>query len=82
MITEETKVSIIFSMEVNLDTRDKRFMFLKCSFPDFIPYIILEGNPHETAWNIYSHFDKNQMLGSLTAHLNSVFGSEITFETK
>lgn len=42
-----------------LDTRDKRYMFLKILFPASLALINLEGAPKNVAWAMAQHF-KNQ----------------------
>lgn len=69
---------IIRTLENYLDTRDKRYMFLKCMFPDDLPLINTEGSPREVALSIYRRFENNNMLGSLSACLNKVFETDIT----
>jgi len=63
-----------------LDTRDKRFMFLKITFPDFIKVLNLEGSPEWTASQIYEEFEKRNMLGSLMAAMNSIFDLDLTIK--
>jgi len=76
-LSEENRDALIEALQTHLDTRDKRFMFLKIEFKDFVSQINLEGSAHDTAWNIYSTFEKNQMLGSLMACINNVFDTDL-----
>ena len=76
MITEERDL-LIDALEKHLDTRDKRFMFLKVSFGKIVNNIQIEGSASDTAWNIYTEFEKRNMLGSLMAHMNSVFEEKL-----
>jgi cation transport regulator ChaB len=76
-LSEENRDALIKALETYLDTRDKRYMFLKISFRDLVSRINLEGSAHEVAWNIYSEFEKQQMLGSLMAHMNNVFDIDL-----
>lgn len=78
IITKENMLKVI-SRE--LDTRDKRFMFLKLMFPDLLSTIQIEGNIKETSYNILIKFENSNMLGSLCAVLNTYFDSQIEFET-
>lgn len=80
-ITKASRDALIDAMAKELDTRDKRFMFLKVSFPKLLPMIQLEGTPFNVAWNIYSEFKKQQMLGSLMACMNGYFNSNLCFES-
>ena len=66
----ESRDALIKALETQLDTRDKRFMFLKMGFKDSVSKIQLEGSAQETAWNIYEYFSKQNMLGSLMACMN------------
>ena len=77
-ITDESRSALLANIGRHLDTRDKRFMFLKTTYPDLIPRINLEGNQTETSWSIYEEFRKQQMLGSLMAALNHHFGCNLT----
>ena len=53
---------MVHKIENQLDTRDKRFMFLKILFPDDLPMINIEGSPRETAINIVDRFIKNDSI--------------------
>ena len=76
MKTKE-KNELIKAIEVYLDTRDKRFMFLKMSFPSILPQINIEGSQKETANNIYQMFEKQQMLGSFMSYMNATFDTDL-----
>lgn len=79
-IKTECRDKLIEAITKELDTRDKRFMFIKCMFshvPQIIGRINLEGNSYNSAWEIYTEFDKQCMLGSLTACMNNVFGLDL-----
>jgi hypothetical protein len=76
-MNEENHDNLIKAIETHLDTRDKRFMFLKICFKDLVSRIQLEGPAHDVAWNIYSEFEKQQMLGSLMACINSYFETNL-----
>ena len=81
-IDTKNRDKLIDALAQHLNTHDKRYMFLKMSFPKLISSIQLEGSAHDTAWNIYTAFDKQQMLGSLAssvmAHLDDTL--EIKFK--
>lgn len=81
-LTKKCKKTFIEAIQEKLDTRDKRWMFLKLTFPDRIPYIQLEGCPIDVAYNIYEDFEKNNMLGSLMAHFNGQLGCDLFLEMK
>jgi excinuclease UvrABC nuclease subunit len=81
MKTEE-RDTLIDAIIEHLDTRDKRYMFLKIFFKDLIPRIQIEGSPIETSWNIYSEFDKQQMVGSLMACMNNTFDLDLLLSHK
>lgn len=72
----------IEELQNHLDTRDKRFMFLKCMFPKSAPVIELEGSSRHTALNIYTHFRLQNMRGSLAACMNKVFDTNIEIPKK
>jgi hypothetical protein len=80
-LSEENRDALIKALETHLDTRDKRFMFLKISFRDLVYQINLEGTPHEVAWNIYGAFEKHQMLGSLMACMNGYLDCDLYLDT-
>lgn len=50
---------MVHEIERQLDTRDKRWMFLKLNFPDDLPLIDLEGSPREVAARIVKRFIDN-----------------------
>jgi hypothetical protein len=79
MITQGSRDALIEALENHLDTRDKRFMFLKCLFRNVVPIstIKLEGSAREAAWSIFEAFEKQNMLGSLMACINSVFDTDL-----
>lgn len=72
-ISNENRDALLKALEDILDTRDKRYMFLRMEFPNLIPYIQLEGSAQNTSFNIYIEFEKQGMIGSLIATLNSKF---------
>jgi len=79
-LKKECRDKLIDAIAKELDTRDKRFMFIKCHFPHtprILAHINLEGNPYECAWNIYSEFEKQCMVGSFMACMNNVFDSQL-----
>ena len=77
MISTKSRDRLIEALQTHLDTRDKRFMFLKIEFRDLVSQINLEGSAVDTAWNIFSEFEKQQMLGSLMACINNVFDTNL-----
>jgi hypothetical protein len=81
-ITNNCRDKIISVIETQLDTRDKRFMYLKIQFPRLVSKIQLEDNSYQAANNIYWEFEKQGMVGSLVASLNMVFDSNIELEIK
>jgi len=80
-ITEMCRDSLLKALETTLDTRDKRYMFIRMEFKNLVAQIDLEGSPKQTAWNIYDQFSKQCMLGSLIACLNVKLDKDIDFET-
>lgn len=81
-LTNESRDALINALCEELDTRDKRFMFIKMEFPKLVSRIQLEGSAYETAWEIYSEFEKQNMLGSLMACLNSKLNTELYLITR
>ena len=82
-ITKESRDKLVEVIIKELDTRDKRFMFLKCMFshvPSLVGRINLEGSSYNSAWEIYFEFEKQNMLGSLIACMNNVFQSNLELE--
>jgi len=77
MISTKSRDRLIEALQTHLDTRDKRFMFLKIEFRDLVSQINLEGSAVDTAWNIFSEFEKQQMLGSLMACINNIFDTNL-----
>lgn len=69
----EVMKAIIDLMCLHLDTRDKRFMFLKIFFPQSLPSINIEGSPRQTCTSIYFHFDRQGMKNELAKILNKHF---------
>ena len=80
-ITESCRDSLLNALETQLDTRDKRYMFIRMEFKRLVAQINLEGSSKQTAWNIYDQFEKQCMLGSLIACLNAKLDTNIDFET-
>jgi hypothetical protein len=79
-ITKISRDKLVEAIIKELDTRDKRFMFLKCMFPhvpSLVGRIDLEGSSYSSAWEIYFEFDKQGMVGSLMACMNNVFNSNL-----
>jgi hypothetical protein len=60
-------------MTSNLDTRDKRFMFLKICFPEVIPYVNIEGSPKNACFAIYNELGKRGYLPELEKKLQEIF---------
>lgn len=72
-ISNENRDALLKALEDILDTRDKRYMFLRMEFRDMIRYIQLEGSAQNASLKIYIEFEKRGMIGSLIATLNSKF---------
>ena len=68
-------MNLIDKIELELDTRDKRFMFFKLLFPDDLPFINLEGTPREVSSNILQRFKRNEAIDNLETALFSYFPS-------
>lgn len=76
-LSEENRDALIDALQKELDTRDKRYMFLRTTFKKILPHINIEGSPHDAAWNIYFEFEKQCMLGSLMACMNSLLDCDL-----
>lgn len=71
---------LIHAIERELDTTDKRIMFLRLEFPDRLRYIRLEGCGNIFSTHLVSEFRKNGMVSALCKVMNSKFGYEISQE--
>ena len=80
-ITEESRDALIEALAKELDTRDKRYMFLRMGFKGFASRIQLEGSATVTAWNIYEEFSKQCMLGSIMACMNGNLDTDLYLGT-
>ena len=60
-------------LENNLDTRDKRFMFLKIKFPRLVSRINLEGSISQVSFDILEEFKKQELLENLLIELKRHF---------
>jgi hypothetical protein len=65
---------MVHKIEKELDTRDKRYMFLKLLFPEELPMINLEGSPREAALNIVDRFIKNDLICDFEKEFFKHFG--------
>ena len=80
-ISKESRDKLLNALAEQLDTRDKRYMFIRVSFGSkFLSQIQLEGTPANTAWNIYDEFEKQGMIGSLMACMNNCFELDLLLE--
>ena len=73
----QTRSKIIESLIENLETHDKRYMFLKLLFPKTLPFINIEGSANETSYQIYFEFEKRNLVTELVSKLNEHFNSNI-----
>lgn len=76
-VKTELRDQILGVLENHLDTRDKRYMFLKLTFPKMCARIQLEGSAEETAFNIFDEVERQEMIEALIARLNSAFQTNI-----
>ena len=81
-ISTECRDKVLKAIQDILDTRDKRYMFLRMEFKRLVPLINLEGTPINVSWNIYEEFRKQGMVGSLIATFNGKFDTDLMLETK
>lgn len=72
-----TKDVLIFELSAHLDSRDKRYTFLKCCFNGVQDIIKLEGSVKEASINIYEYFKKNNSLGEIAACMNTYYNTDI-----
>lgn len=63
-LSEKCTNDLLNVIETILDTQDNRYIFIQMEFSRLLPLIDLEGSLSQTAWNIYSEFEKQSMLGS------------------
>lgn len=54
----------------NLDTRDKRFMFLKILYPSFVHRIELEGSTLDFSVRLCLEFEKQNKINELEMYIN------------
>lgn len=81
-ITIKCRDNVINILSKELDTRDKRFMFLKCQFSRLTSRINLEGSAYQCGCEIYYEFERQKMIDSLIASLNMIFESDLYLEIK
>ena len=81
-ITLDCRDKLNKSLSTILDTRDKRYMFLRMEFPRTISFINLEGAANYASHEIIEEFQKRGMLGSLIACLNSKLDTNLNLETQ
>lgn len=74
---EEHRDKITLTIQNTLDTRDKRWMFLKMEFPNILPYIQIEGTLDDTSHNIFFEFEKRNMVKLLATCLNTKFNTDL-----
>lgn len=58
----------------NLETHDKRFLFMKLFFKELTSRINLEGSAYQAAWQMYFEFKKHSRLEELQTILLKYFG--------
>ena len=76
-LSSENLDNLLEFLSKELDTRDKRYMFLRMEFPEFIKNIDLEGSASIASYHIYDHFDKQGMVGSLMATIPCKFDTDL-----
>lgn len=64
---------MVHNLANELDTHDKRFMFLKIFFPEFLGLVNLEGSPKEVAFRLVDFFLKQDILHDLEDKFNRTF---------
>lgn len=79
-ISNKTRNDLTYALEKELDTRDKRYMFLRLEFKDFLYNLNIEGSPRDIAWDIYRYFEKQCMIGELIETMNVKFDYNIKLE--
>lgn len=53
---------MVHKIEQVLDTRDKRYMFIKLLFPAELPLLNLDGTPREAAMNMVDWFINRDLI--------------------
>lgn len=81
-LTPESVAALKLALEIHLDTRDKRYMFLRMEFKEILPMINIEGAPRHVAFEIYQTFKSQGMIGSLMACLNCKLDCNLYLETE
>ena len=71
---------ILNTLSKELDTRDKRYMFLKLNFPNTVSMINLEGAAIGCSFEIYDEIRKHNKLEKLVELLNTHFNANITYQ--
>jgi len=74
MDMSKINTQLLNAIEKELDTRDKRFMFLKLEYPFVIPKAQLEGTIEYCSYSIYIEIDKHSLLSELKRTFELKFG--------
>ena len=78
-MNEKTTLKILVQRSILniLDTRDKRYMFLKIFFPETLAHVDIEGSPIHACTNIIVEIDKRDKIPTLVDILNDYFDAHI-----
>lgn len=71
------KEQLVKAIEKELDTTDKRIMFLRLEFPKRLRYIRIEGSGNVFSTHLIGEFKKNGMVLDLVRVMNDKLGYEI-----
>lgn len=61
----EQEERLLEILQKELDTRDKRYMFIRLEFPELTSRIDLEGSAYQSSCNIIFEFKKHQKIDKL-----------------
>lgn len=64
---------ILKRIQTNLDTRDKRFMFIKILWPRMVHRVDLEGATLDFSVRLYLEFKKAGLINDLNHSLSTYF---------
>lgn len=78
-LSEKSKDLLKSALKHHLDTRDKRFMFLRILYPEILKYgyIDLDGSPTLAAFNIIEEFIKRGKLEELARSIAYFFQEDL-----
>ena len=81
-LTKETKKKLKLEIRKHFPTERQASIFMDDYFHKMIPNMVYDLPKKKLAKRMYNIFKYCNMLGSLTAHLNGIYKSEINFNFK